>query len=475
MNMKKIYFVVLASLFSCQVNCATLKQPLWMNPAHDNLVQQRDIEMGVNNNPLQPLELASIDTLQRQLKQYCNNDRHLNDLYEALNIKKSKIETYNRYLSEINSLNASGQTLIKDGALRKSIEFSNIEVERLSQLSSVIIQGKNIDPSWQIAKYGNIMGSLSFVKNLFVPRDMRSYLCAGIGAVTGLAVFKSMQKASPTISINVPEGATNITIKDDSQQKFAAAVAICALGAGGLVAGTQVYNSWMYGQNSRDELARDIKAINDSNLNVQNAFALTEASRERAQIQAAQAAHGQAIVAVNNGVNQLQQDVAQERQANADRHNHVNGRFDQQDKKIDGIAAQVGNIIYDQKKFEASVAKLFNDSDEKSNARHVETTIRFKDVHQSVQDVKTDVAGFRNESAAGYKNLVQMHQQGQNEIVNLLKYSQHQNRSQLPYAYNPGCRTLGGFSNMPAQNSNSSNVNLATSNVDLGSSMEEVE
>ena len=417
MNMKKIYFIVLVSFFSCQIYGA--------------------------QGALRRIEIASINKLQGQLRPYRDNDAHLKELYDVLATQKAQLEDYNKLIIATESLTAEQKALVYNNAFQDLINISDVEIERLSQLSSVIMQSKNIDPSWQIAKYGNVLGSISFIKNLFVPRDVQSYICAGVGAVTGLTVFKNMQKTSPTIEINVPQGATNITIKDDSQQKLATTVAVCALGAGGLVAGSQLYNSWMHGQNSRDTLADKIAVIKTSNAQIGSMFAtigihnvLNAAAVEQVRQRQAIGALDNRVVqlqagidVVSHGVAQLQQGADQDRQANSVRHQEVTNQ-------LTGLNQKVDKLIFDQGNFQQFVTSLVTDSHEKSNARHEE-------VKKEVQGVSAAVSSFRNESAVAYNNLdtkltnVQKGiAQGQSRLENLIMNGQQQNRPQLSGRYN---------------------------------------
>ena len=445
MNIKKIYFIVLVSLFSCQMHGA--------------------------QGALRRVEVASINRLQGQLLQYRDNDAHLKDLYDVLTTQKVQLDKYNELIANSELLTAEQQALVDNNAFQDLINISDVEIERLSQLSSIIMQSKNIDPSWQIAKYGNILGSLSFVRNLFVPRDVQSYVYAGIGAVTGLTVFKNVQKTSPAIQINVPQSTTNITIKDDSQQKLATTVAICALGAGGVVAGTQLYNSWMHGQNSRDVLADKIVVIKNSNAHVSSVFATIGIHNVLVRQQKAIGAVGNkvaqvqaSIVAVNNGVVQLQQGAAQDRQVNSDRHEQVSNQ-------LTGLNQKVDKLMFDQDRFQQFVTSLVTDSHEKSNARHAE-------VKKEVQCVHEAVTSFRNESAAAYNNLdtkitdVQNGiAQGQSRLENLIMNGQ-QSRPQLQGRYNNyqngALLGFGAFSQFPATASNSNDIGT-------GSTLEEIE
>jgi len=421
MNKKKIYFIVFASLFSCQIFGA---QAL-----------------------LQPLNLDFINRLQEQLRQYYENDDHLKNLHDVLSTQKEQLIEYNTLVNNISSntviLTQEQLAIINRLSFQNLIQVSNTEVEQLFQLSNVIIQSKNIDPSWQIKKYGTIFGSLFFMKNLLMPRNTQAYICAGIGALTSFVFFKNQLKASPTIQINVPQGATNITINDDTQKKLATTVAVCAFSAGGVVAGAQIYNSWMYEKNSRDTLTDKIKAIKSSNAQIGFAFNTMGIHTVLARQEQAVGALGnqvaqvqQSIATTNNGIMQLQQNVIEDRNIATYRYDEMSNRFNNVDNKISQISDKVTNfdvkvdqILLDQNEFQQFVTNLVTDSNEKLEQCHEKITQVFKDINKNA-------AEFRNETAAAYNHLdtkldnIQLGMaQGQSRLESLLLQNRLQDSS----------------------------------------------
>ncbi len=94
------------------------------------------------------------------------------------------------------------------------------------------------------------------------------------------------------------------------------------------------------------------------------------------------------IVAMNDGVIQLQQGAVQDRQVNTARHEQVSNQFAELHQKVD-------TLVFDQQKFQQFITSLVTDSDVRSEQRHAE-------VKKEVQGVNAAVASFRNETGMAY-------------------------------------------------------------------------
>jgi len=212
-----------------------------------------------------PIDIVSLQNLKRKLHIYRDHDEHLKELFSVLSTQEDQIAMYNDWIKSDN-LTEEQQNIMTDASFKNLMEVSKTEVENLSELSSILMQGNNISPSWQIAKYGKILGTASFVKNLLLPRDIQSSFGAGVGALTAFVGFNKISKSPVNIYIYPPVGTEKITINnDESQQKIIKTLTACALGAGTVIAGTQLWNSWMHEKNSRNFLIDKIKSIKISN------------------------------------------------------------------------------------------------------------------------------------------------------------------------------------------------------------------
>jgi len=281
---------------------------------------------------LQSVDITAIQTLQRKLDVYADHDEHLKELKSVLATQQAQISTYNSLIAS-GGLTQDQRNLLSDASFKNLIEVSRTEVESLCNLSAILMQGNNISPSWQIAKYGKFLGTASFVKNLLLPRDVQSTFFGAVGALTAFVGLKNVSKASTIVHIHPPVGTEIITINNnDSQHKLATTLAACALGAGAVVAGTQLWNSWMYEKNSRDVLTDKIKAIKTTNGLIGQSFAL-------AQIQGQQQYHAQALHSVHGAVNRLEEGLLNDRSISVLRHNQLHSTTQNIQAKVDELTS----------------------------------------------------------------------------------------------------------------------------------------
>ena len=281
---------------------------------------------------LEPVDVTSIEALQRKLNVYTDHDEHLKELKSVLATQQAQILVYNNLIAA-GALTQDQLNLLSDVSFKNLIEVSKTEIESLSSLSTILMQGNNISPSWQIAKYGKVLGTASFVKNLLLPRDFQTSIYAGVGALTAFVGLKNLSTTSTIVHIHPPVGTEIITINNnDSQHKLATTLTACALGAGTVVAGTQLWNSWMYEQNSRDILTDKIKAIRTSNGLVGQSFAL-------AQIQGQQQYHAQTLHSVHGAVNRLEEGLLNDRSISASRHHQLHSTTQNIQAKVDQLTS----------------------------------------------------------------------------------------------------------------------------------------
>jgi len=220
------------------------------------------------NQELNLINLDSrVDVLQKKLKEYENQDDHLKALDDQFSIYKKNIDQYNHFLSE-NKL----QPLFSDQTFQNDLKMEDLFLNEVEENSSIIMQGKNLDWSWQFQKYGIFKGTFYFIKNMFIPNSMKSCTQAGVGALTAVAL--SRQNKSSTTIINIPQGASNITIKSDNDN-LVRTLGICTLGAGITVAGIQWYHSFMYDRDSKNKMSNIIEKLKNKNRSLSNTFALS--------------------------------------------------------------------------------------------------------------------------------------------------------------------------------------------------------
>lgn len=292
MKMKQIYYVMLMSLYSGQLFCA------FVQPA------------------LEAIDISPITSLKNNLNMYIEHDKHMKELQGVLTTQEKQITKYNDYIEKYNNLTSEQQAALSNASFQDVIKVSEPELDRLAELSNVLMQSKNIDPSWQIKQYGIALGCLSFVKNLVLPTSWTSCFYAGGGALASVAALKCLPKSSMTVNINVPAGVENIKISDDTQQKLVTTVAACALGAGTVIAISQLYTSWMHDKNSRDLLTDKIKTIKLQNSSIGQTF-------NTLGLHNAIVRQGNTLQNLGMSVNQLHETNATDREVHTERHNQT--------------------------------------------------------------------------------------------------------------------------------------------------------
>ena len=419
MKMKQIYYVMLMSLFSSQLFCA--------------------FTLPVKQNQLQPIDFSSLTQFKDRLATYVDYDDHLKELQSALLTQEEQLKTYNKYVENYENLTDLQQQSLSESSFQNLIHVSKIEIDRLAKLSDVVMQSKNIDPTWQVQKNGFVFGSLSFVKNLVLPQSWRSCFYAGGGALTGLAALKCLPKSSTIININLPAGVENVKISDDAQQKLLTTVAECALGAGTVIAASQLYNSWMHEADSRNSLTDKITAMHTSNALIGQTFNTIGVHTAMTRLATTQQKHGMAIGRVHEGIDELKNGAQDDRQQNTRRHNELKNSL-----------SQVGSTT---KKMNVDVAAI------KENVSQLQESSQ--QMNQKLDDLAQSL-GVNKQEAQALKECLENFKGTADEAIQLLQAKLNKN-------FDRQDRTLMAIANMhiAAHKETQDNLKIINSNISL--------
>ncbi len=273
LNMRKFFFVLIHFLLIGQSHelCA-YKMPLlnniyhtigrsistnngWWSRSHEKL--QNGLVEAENHD----VDCSEVIKLQKKIGKYVQHDPYLQELNLKLRSYTDNIKKYK---------NENSSTKIDD------IVLPSTTISAINRYVDAIITNKETDFSWQMKEYGAVQGAFSCAANLCMPKNMQSYLGAGL-SIVGLEMLRlrlqsrSTPAATSNITVNVPANA-QLTMQNNSSemQNIAKMIIVCSLVAGTTIAATQWYTSFTSRQQREDQLALWIQQLQNHNLAMVN-------------------------------------------------------------------------------------------------------------------------------------------------------------------------------------------------------------